>query len=102
MRCVSIAQSLSGSLSSEREQYPQTSLRTDIQIHSTILGLLDIGEMAFDLLDIEFAERNQDTRFLDIAEVRIESRVENLHRRREAHIGIDERRNRLVDFANLA
>ena len=49
--------------------------------------------MAHPLLVPYLVDGNEDARLLDVAETVVDGRSEELHRRREAHVGIDQRRD---------
>lgn len=51
-------------------------------------------------LGINVRNGQQNTRLLHAAEIGVDYRIEHPHRRREIHIGIDQRRNVLVELAD--
>lgn len=51
-------------------------------------------------LGINVRNGQQNTRLLHTAEIGVDYRIEHPHRRREIHIGIDQRRNVLVELAD--
>ena len=72
----------------------------DLQV---IVVLLDEGvDMTHALLLEDFFYCNKDTRLLDIAETVVDSRAEEFHGGRKAHVGINQRGNVIAEFANFA
>ena len=63
---------------------------------------LDIGLNVTDTLFFQnFINRNQNTGFFHISEAVIDSRTKHTHRRRQAHVGIYQRRNVVAQFADF-
>lgn len=68
------------------------------------LGVLldETVDMAHALLVEDLIDGNEDARLLHLAKTVVDGRSEEFHRRREVHVGVDERRDIEAQVANLA
>ena len=57
--------------------------------------------VAFALLGVDVGDGDQDGGLLDSAEIGVAHRIENPHGGREVHVGVDKRRNVLVELADF-
>ena len=63
--------------------------------------LLFDSEMTFRFFGIDVVDRNENSGLLHVAEIGIDHRAEHLHRGRQAHVGVDQRRYVFAVFPDL-